>query len=410
MKDVIGVILAGGAGSRLLPLTAERAKPAVPFACKYRIADFVIQNFLHSDIRKMVLLAQYCPGSLVRHVSEFWIPLMGLGGSLLPLGPKMRITDEEKYSGTADAVWQHLDTIAGRQFGARYAAVFGADHIYKMAVDQVVDYHKEKNSVLTICAHVVPVEQAANAFGVLVTDRHNRVVTFLEKPKLEDIPHLRGRPGYCLASMGNYIWNMDTLVEELSLDANDFNSSRDFGKDILPKMHARGIPIYVYPSDLNIIDGQPEFFWRDVGDLNQYFTAQMEMLRKIPPLNLIHNAWKMATFPDGLPAARYLGTNTLIQSNTAGGVILEDAHLSWTSVGRSVIVHPGAHLEDSHFFDDVEVGFNVKTRKVICDKEVFIPDNEEIGFDHLGDFARGMDISWLNENEWITVIPKGYKF
>ncbi len=409
--NTIGVILAGGQGSRLDPLTRHRAKPAVPIGGKYRIIDFVLANFFNSNIRKLLVMTQYAPASLSQHIQTFWIPLTGFGESIEVMSPKMRSEDESRYVGTADAVWQNWDTISSKRYDAEYVAIFGGDHIYKMDISQVVAYHKAKNSAFTICVDMVRVEVAAKQLGVLQVDANNRIIAFLEKPPIEDIPHISDRPGWCYASMGNYIGDIHSLKEILAADAADEDSEHDFGKNVIPRMHAKGMRLYAYPSTLNEIEGQPVFFWRDVGTLQAYYKTCMEMLEFVPPLNLNNTHWPVPTYPDNLPSARFLGTDVhTAHVSTAGGVVVDDAQVHWSSLGRNVFVQKGAVVRGSHLFDGVVVSHGATLRNVICDKDVNIPANHSIGFDRAAD-AQNFHTEDLNgHGEWITVIPKGYVF
>jgi glucose-1-phosphate adenylyltransferase len=411
-QNIIGVILAGGQGSRLDPLTRHRAKPAVPIGGKYRIIDFVIANFFNSNIRNLLVLTQYAQASLSQHIQTFWIPGTGFGESIEVMPPKMRSEDESRYLGTADAVWQNWDTISSKRYGPTHVAIFSGDHIYKMDIAQVLAYHREKRSSFTICVDVVPVEVAANQLGVVQVDANNRIIGFLEKPPLEDIPHLPKRPGWCYASMGNYIADSALLGTFLKEDANDDLSKHDFGKNVIPRMHEQQVRLYAYPSTLNEIEGQPEFFWRDVGTLQAYYQTCMEMLEFVPPLNLNNRHWPIPTYPDNLPSARLLGEDVHASHvSMSGGVVVDDAVVRWSTLGRNVFVQKGADVKGSHLFDDVIVGPNAQLRNVICDKDVVIPAGAVVGYNRAEDEARFGATTDLNgHGEWITVIPKGYEF
>lgn len=407
----LGIILAGGQGSRLNPLTRERAKPAVPFGGTYRIIDFVLANFLNSAMRKILVVTQYAPDSLYEHVQNFWAPLMGFGESINLVSPKMRHEHEFMYRGTADAVWQTWGSIVDRRPNVERVAIFGGDHIYKMDISQVVRYHSSKKSAFTICVEVVPVETAAEQLGVLRVDTSNRILEFVEKPKLEDVPHIPDRKGWCYASMGNYVAEVDVLGKILSDDASRTDSSHDFGRDIIPEIRKRGLPIYAYPFHLNEIEGEQGHYWRDVGTLAAYHAASTDLLDFVPRLNLRNENWKIPTYPPNQPSAMTLGTDVAsIHTSAAGGTIVHNARTYWSILGRNNRVEQGASVENSILFDDVTVGKGARIRFIICDKEVVIPRGTTIGYNRQEDEARGFTIEPLNDNEWLSVIPKRYRF
>lgn len=410
-KKTISVVLAGGQGSRLNPLTAHRAKPAVPFAGKYRIIDFVLANLFNSGMRNILVLTQYAPGSLFRHIQTFWIPLTGLREKVQLLSPKMRSPYELQYRGTADAVWQNWESITREGDDAQYVAIFGGDHIYTMNTSQVVDFHKEKGAAFTVCAIRVPIESASNKLGVLRVDKDHRVIDFVEKPSLANVPQIPGHPGFCYASMGNYVANIDILGKALSEDAKNTESTHDFGNDLIPQMHRDGLPVYAYPFDMNIIEGQVGHYWRDVGTLVDYYQASLETLEFVPPLDLVNPNWLVPSYPDNLPSARFVGrVNGICHVTTAGGTVVDDANIKWSVLGRYVNVQKEATVEGSILFDGVVVGQRSYLKKVICDKDVRIPDDIQVGINRKEDEKRGFHTEPLSDEEWITVIPKWYKF
>lgn len=410
MKNTIAVVLAGGRGKRLQPLTLDRAKPAVHFG-KNRIIDFVLANFFNSGLRKIVVVPQYAPKSLYEHIQRFWIPLTGMGESITLVPPKMRYDDEAQYLGTANAVWQNWDTLTSEWYNADLAAIFGGDHIYTMDVSQVVKFHRKRSSALTICVDVVPIAMAAGQLGVVQVDTSNRIIGFIEKPPHGRVPEIPDRPGYCYASMGNYIADMRALGPILAEDAQNTASEHDFGKDIIPLMHARNFPLYAYPFHLNEISGQEVHFWRDVGTLGMYYAASNEMLEFVPKLNLNNPRWPIPTFPDNLSPARFLGERVHVSHiSTAGGVVVDDASVTWTTLGRRAHVQKGANIHASILFDNVTVGHGAQLLRVICDKHVVIPPDVRVGFDRAQDEDRGLHVEHLSDTETITVIPKRYTF
>ncbi len=409
-EKTLGIVLAGGQGSRLAPLTDARAKPAVPFG-KNRIVDFVLANVVNSNIRHILVLTQYAPQSLYSHIQQFWIPMLGYRDSITITPPKMRSVDEQRYVGTANAVWQNWDMVQRERYTAERVAIFGGDHIYMMDVSQVINYHRKKESVFTICVDVVTVEEAANALGVLEVDENNRVIGFVEKPPQDEVPEIPNKKGFCYASMGNYIAETDLLGTVLQRDADDTESSHDFGKDIIPALIAHNRDVYAYPFDLNKIPGQDVPYWRDVGTLQTYYAACNEALQYVPPLNLANPAWPIPSCPDYLPEARVLGeyAHTAFMG-TSGGVVIDDASVRWSRLGRRVMIRKGAVLHGCHLFDNVDVGEQSILRYVICDKHVRIPPNTLIGLDRVQDDARGFHTEVLDANTWLTVIPEHYTF
>lgn len=405
----LGIILAGGQGSRLAPLTIDRAKPAVPYG-KYRIVDFVLANIVNSNIRHALVLTQYAPQSLYTHIQEFWSRMTGYRDSIVIAPPKMRSEEEQRYDGTANAVWQNWDMVLRELYCAERVAIFGGDHIYVMNVSQVVEYHTRKESAFTICVDEVTADEAADTLGVLQVDAENRVIAFVEKPPRGEVPEIPGRKGFCYASMGNYIANTDVLGTTLRLDATNELSSHDFGRDIIPAMLARDMHVYAYPFHLNTIPGQDVPYWRDVGTLQSYYAACNEALWYVPPLNLANIAWPIPSCPDYLPGARILGDHAYTAFvGMAGGVVIDDARVTWSSLGRRVMVRKGAVLHGCHLFDNVDVGAGAQLRHVICDKHVTIPPGTHIGYSREADVAR-FHVESLNENQWLTVIPEHYTF
>jgi glucose-1-phosphate adenylyltransferase len=411
VQKTLGIILAGGQGSRLAPLTQSRAKPAVPFG-KYRIIDFVLANFFNSGIRDMIVVTQYAPMSLSEHVQSCWQPMIGFGDSLVVASPQMRHEEEFKYLGTADAVWRNRELITKRRYDPEQIAIFCGDHIYMMDISQVVRYHIDKRSEFTVCVDVVPVRVAAGALGVLRVDTANRILEFLEKPLLENIPEIPGRKGFCYASMGNYIAHTKVLWEVLENNAVNTDSSHDFGKDIIPLLHRAGKKMYAYPLHLNEIEGQNETYWRDVGTLSAYYMSVLGMLEYVPALNLENPAWPIPSRPDYLPSARILGGNArVIHGAMSGGVVIDDALVAWSMIGRSVRVKKRAEVKDSIVFDNVEVGEGARLQRVICDKCVRIPPGTSIGYSREEDVSRGFHVEALGDAcEWLTIVPEHCEF
>jgi glucose-1-phosphate adenylyltransferase len=381
---VLGIVLAGGKGTRLYPLTKERAKPAVPFGGKYRIVDFVLSNFINSGIYSIYVLTQFRSQSLLQHLSEGW-----QFGSLLknqfiiPVPAQMRSPGETWYQGTADAIFQNLNLV--EQASPDVVAIFGADHIYRMNITQMIEFHQERNAACTVAA--IPTEKEhAHEFGVIETDDRGKILAFHEKnPNAPTIP---GRPEHVFASMGNYIFSTKTLLDELLADAEDADSTHDFGRDILPKLVEKA-EVYSYDFQTNKIPGEPKdqpVYWRDVGTIDAYYEANMDLRAVSPALNLYNRQWPLRTtgFPD--PPAKFTfdmeGRRGLaIDSAVSGGCILSGGMVRNSVLARGVKVHTGAVVEDSIILDNCDIGRRAKVRKAILDKNVRVPPDAVIGYD-----------------------------
>jgi glucose-1-phosphate adenylyltransferase len=383
--SVLGLVLAGGKGTRLYPLTKERAKPAVPFGGKYRIVDFVLSNFINSGIYSIYVLTQFRSQSLLQHLSEGW----QFGGLLknqfiIPVPAQMRSAGETWYQGTADAIFQNLNLV--EQANPHVVAIFGADHIYRMNLMSMVEFHEHRKAACTVAA--IPVhKQHAYEFGVIETDDNGRIRAFHEKKA--DAPTIPGRPDHVFASMGNYIFSTKTLLRELIADAENEDSSHDFGRDILPKLVERE-DVYAYDFQQNKIPGEPEgqpVYWRDVGTIDAYYEANMDLKAVSPALNLYNRQWPLRTtgFPD--PPAKFAfdmenRRGLAIDSVVSGGCILSGGIVRNSVLSRGVKVHTGAVVEDSIILDNCDIGRRAKVRKAILDKNVRIPADAVVGYDH----------------------------
>jgi glucose-1-phosphate adenylyltransferase len=381
---VLGLVLAGGKGTRLYPLTKERAKPAVPFGGKYRIIDFVLSNFINSGIYSIYVLTQFRSQSLLQHLSEGW----QFGGLLknqfiIPVPAQMRSADETWYQGTADAIFQNINLI--EQANPDVVAIFGADHIYRMNIATMVEYHQHKGAAVTVAA--IPVEKRLAAdFGVIECRPDGRIVRFHEKKP--NAPTIPGDPERVYASMGNYVFSTRTLLRELQDDAANDHSSHDFGRDILPSLVARS-EVYAYNFQANRIAGEPEdvgAYWRDVGTIDAYYEANMDLRSVWPALNLYNRQWPLRTssFPD--PPAKFTfdeenRRGQAIDSVIAGGSILSGGVVRNSVLGRWVRVHAGALVEDSIILDNCHIGRRAKVRRAILDKNVQLPEDATIGYD-----------------------------
>jgi glucose-1-phosphate adenylyltransferase len=376
--------MAGGRGERLHPLTRDRAKPAVPFAGKYRIVDFVLSNFVNSDIHSIYVLTQFKAQSLLEHLEIGWRVADFSGFRFLtPVPAQMRV-GKEWYLGTADAVCQNLYLIERHR--PQMVAVFGADHVYRMDIRQMIEDHRAKKAEVTVAALPVRIEEA-DQFGVVQVDEDWRVVGFEEKPaQPRPIP---GEPTRALSSMGNYIFNTDVLVEVLSADADNAHSSHDFGKDILPALIGKK-RLFAYDFRKNRIPhpskGEEASYWRDLGTIDAYYEASMDLRNIDPSFNLYNRSWPIRTVTYGDPPAKFVfdeeGRRGMALSSIVGeGTIIGGSVVRGSVISRNVRIHSFSEIEDSVIMAWVEIGRNCRIRRAIIDKNNIIPPGTEIGFD-----------------------------
>ncbi len=403
MNDVMAVILAGGKGSRLEPLTRDRAKPAVPFGGGYRIVDFALSNCLNSGLRKMVLLTQYKAMSLDRHINTGWRQFFctELGEFIDVLPPQQRI-DEHWYQGTADAVYQNIYALEKER--PEHVLILAGDHIYKMDYSAMVDYHKKMNADLTIAA--LPVDpESAKAFGVMEVNEQNRLSGFQEKPN--DPKTIPGDPSSCLASMGIYVFTARFLFEQLLKDANTPDSSHDFGKNIIPSI-IDNHRVYAFPfRDEN---RKTTAYWRDVGTIDAYYEANMDLVGVDPMLNMYDQNWPIRTHQGGFPPPKFVfgseaekdRVGMATDSIVCAGSIVSGGRVEHCVLGPQVRVNSYAQVSDSILFDRVEVGRHAVVKRAIIDKNVKIPEGAIIGVDHKLDRARGFTVT----DSGIVVIGK----
>ncbi|MGC2660285.1 MAG: glucose-1-phosphate adenylyltransferase [Bryobacteraceae bacterium] len=381
---VLAFVLAGGKGTRLYPLTKERAKPAVPFGGRYRIVDFVLSNLLNSGVYSIYVLIQFKSQSLLQHLREGW-EVSGLlrNNFIIPVPAQMRSQHEDWYRGTADAIHQNINLI--EQADPHVVVIFGADHIYRMNIRQMIEYHVEKRAQATVAA--IPVEKEfASEFGVIETTADGRIIGFHEKKV--DAPTMPDDPTRVFASMGNYVFSTDLLLRELYADAANSNSSHDFGKDILPSLIGRA-DMYSYDFQSNVIPGDPigaPQYWRDVGTLDAYYEASMDLRAVSPELNLYNRQWPLRTAGYSDAPAKFVfdeedRRGTAVDSIVAGGTIVSGGYVRGSVLGRGVRVHTGASVEDSILFDNCDIGRRAKVRRAILDKNVKIPEGAQIGYD-----------------------------
>lgn len=380
---VLAFVLAGGKGTRLYPLTKERAKPAVPFGGRYRIVDFVLSNLVNSGIYSIYVLTQFKSQSLLQHLREGW-EVSGLlkNNFIIPVPAQMRSPQEDWYRGTADAIFQNVNLI--EQADPHVVVIFGADHIYRMNIRQMIEYHVDKRATVSVAA--IPVKkELASEFGVIEVTPEGNIVGFHEKRA--DAPTMPDDPMRVFASMGNYIFSTATLLEELYADARNDNSSHDFGKDILPSLIGRS-DMYAYDFQTNVIPGDPigaPQYWRDVGTLDAYYEASMDLRAVSPELNLYNRQWPLRTAGYYDAPAKFVfdeerRRGIAIDSIVAGSSIVSGGHVRGSVLGRGVKVHTGAVVEDSVLFDNCDIGRHAKVRRAILDKNVRIQEGAQVGY------------------------------
>lgn len=393
-KDVLTLVLAGGKGSRLEPLSRDRAKPAVPFGGEYRIIDFALSNCINSGLRRMLILTQYKAASLERHISLGWQFLhRELDEFVEVLSPQQRI-DEQWYRGTADAVYQNIYSI--EKHDPKFVLILSGDHIYKMDYMDLVKSHIEAGAVATLACIPVPLEQSKE-FGVIEVNNDMRVTGFVEKPATTD--PMPGDPDKFLASMGIYVFNASFLFEQLCHDATRTSSAHDFGHNIIPSIIDEHV-VHAYPfRDRN--SGQT-CYWRDVGTLDAYYEATMDLVAIEPELNLYDQSWVIHTYHPPYPPAKTVFTRTEGPNRRVGevfgsimcqGVIVSGGRVEQSILSSNVRVNSWADVRESILFEGVQIGRHAKIRKAIIDKNVHVPPRMEIGYDHDADRARGFTVT-----------------
>ncbi len=381
---VLAFVLAGGKGTRLYPLTKERAKPAVPFGGRYRIIDFVLSNLINSGIFSSYVLIQFKSQSLLQHLRDGWEASSLLKQHfIIPVPAQMRSPGEDWFRGTADAIYQNINLI--EQADPHFVVIFGADHIYRMNIREMLEFHMHKRAQATVAAIPVPKDEAVE-FGVIETAPDGSVIGFHEKRS--DAPTMPDDPERVYASMGNYIFSTNLLLRELYADAQNEESSHDFGRDILPSLVGR-TDMFAYDFQTNRIPGDPpsqEPYWRDVGTIDAYFEANMDLRAVTPALNLYNRQWPLRTAGYSDAPAKFIfdqqgRRGQAIDSIVAGGTILSGGMVRNSVLGRGVRVHSGALVEDSILFDNVDVGRRARVRRAILDKNVRVPEDGAIGYD-----------------------------
>lgn len=408
MSRTLVMILAGGKGSRLAPLTSHRAKPAAPFGGRYRIIDFALSNFLNSGYTRIKVLTQYMSSSLIEHLSRAWNLSSAPGHYVDPVPAQMR-RGEHWYVGTADSVFQNLNLIS--DVAAEQVAVFGGDHIYTIAVDQMEAHHLHMDADLTVSAYPVP-RAEASAFGVIQVDESGRIIGFQEKPPVEEAVQIPGKPGWCLVSMGNYFFKRRVLEDLLSDDADDPDSSHDFGKDIIPKMVRDGYRVFTYDFSTNHVPGEAADavpYWRDVGTLDAYLDANMDLRAVLPAFNLYNREWPIRTLQYDLPPAKFVLAGKqrefgqVVDSLVCEGTIVSGAQLTNVVAGVDCYFHRFSTIENSVIAGRCRIGRQARVRNVLLDHNVVIGDGAQIGFDPVADAKRFP----FRSPRGTIVLPKG---
>lgn len=378
VRDTLALVLAGGKGTRLGALTMNRVKPAVPFGGRFRIVDFALSNCINSGIRRIGVLTQYKAHSLIQHIQQGWNSFRAEFGEYVELLPAQQRVGEAWYAGTADAVRQNADIIRGHD--PRFVLILGGDHVYKMDYGALLGFHVSRGADITVGCIPVPLEQA-HAFGVMQVDAGGRVLEFAEKPTHPS--PMPDAPGLALASMGIYVFNAAFLLQRLAADAENADSSHDFGHDIVPRA-LRDCAVYGYPFH-DPATGKPAY-WRDVGDVDSYWRANLELLDVVPELNLYDRDWPIWTLQEQTPPAKFVldepgRCGVAISSMVAGGCVVSGATVRHSMLFSSVFVDEGSLVEDSILLPGVHVGKHCRVRRAILDTHCVLPDGATIGYD-----------------------------
>lgn len=405
-KKIFGIVLAGGEGKRLMPLTADRAKPAVPFGGVYRLVDFALSNLVNSGLRQIVVLTQYKSHSLDRHVSTTW-RLSGMLGAYVASVPAQQRLGKRWFSGSADAILQSLNLL--RDEKPDIVVVVGADHVYRMDFTAMIDAHIASGMGVTVAAIRQPIA-LADQFGVIDLDPKNpeKIAAFREKPK--DAVGLADSPGEILASMGNYVFDAEVLIDAVQRDGARADSNHDMGGDIVPDFVARG-EAGVYDLNRNDVPGATErdrFYWRDVGTIDSFFDAHQDLISALPIFNLYNREWPIYSQQLNSPPAKFVrdgkgAVGTAIDSIVALGCVISGGHLERSVLSPWVTIDSGAKVVDSIVFERVHIGENAVIQRAILDKDVVVAPAATVGVDHDADRARGFTVT----DSGITVVGKG---
>lgn len=397
---VLGIVLAGGEGKRLLPLTADRAKPAVPFGGHYRLVDFVLSNLVNAGIRQIAVLTQYKSHSLDRHISLTWRMSTFLGNYVTPVPAQQRL-GPRWYQGSADAIFQSFNLIYDEK--PDYVVVFGADHVYRMDAAAMVDAHIESGASVTVAGIGVPRHEATD-FGVIERSSDSaRIAAFLEKPA--NPPAVPGRPDESFVSMGNYVFTTSALLEAIAADAGQSESVHDMGGSIIPMLTTQA-KAFVYDFADNVVPGSTERdrdYWRDVGSLDSYHEAHMDLVSIDPSFNLYNSEWPILTNPPQRPGAKFVEGGEAHESIVAPGCVIAGAVLDHSVLSPGVRVRKGSTVDDAVVMEESEIGEGATIRRAILDKNVVVAAGASVGVDHEHDRARGFTVS----PGGVTVVGKG---
>ena len=403
-NNVLAIILAGGAGGRLQPLTRYRAKPSVPFGGKYRIIDFTLSNCLHSGLRRILVLTQYKSHSLHKHLRDGWSVFNPeLSEYVTPVPAQMRNGDKW-YQGTADAIHQNQYLIERSK--TEWTIILSGDHIYRMDYASMLKTHQSLNADATVACMKVPVAEAGE-FGIMTTDEQHKITHFEEKP--QNVEACKDDPEYALASMGIYVFSTRLLIETLDADSKDESSSHDFGKDILPKLiHSHHVCAHYFGEKEGRVS--PDNYWRDVGTLDSFYQANMDLLEPLPPMDLYQDNWAIRSYQAQTPPARAVPGDSategvFINSMLAGGTVISGGSVDHSILFKNVFIDDQAVVSNSVIFSNVKVGKKVRLNNCIIDKHVTIPEGEIIGFDLDKDRER-----FTVTDKGIVVIPEHYSF
>lgn len=390
-RETYALVLAGGRGSRLHELTDWRAKPATFFGGKFRIIDFPLSNCINSGIRRIGIATQYKSHSLIRHINRAWSHFKKELGESVEILPASQRHGDGWYSGTADAVFQNIDII--RHELPKYVMILSGDHVYRMDYGLLLAKHVEKGADMTVCCIEVPKEEAAGAFGVMTVDEDNRVKRFDEKPaNPSEVP---GKPGVTLASMGNYVFNTEFLFDQLRKDAAEDNSSRDFGNDIIPRI-IESHQVFAFPFKDPVDESQP--YWRDVGTLDSFWEANMELVEPEPHLDMYDESWPIWTYQEQTAPAKFVYDQSTrrgiaIDSCVSGGVIVSGSTVKRSLLFSKVKVNSFCNIEEAVILPGAIIGRGCQIRKAIIDRSCVIPDGLEIGINHDHDRANGFRVT-----------------
>ncbi len=401
-RQTLTIVLAGGQGERLYPLTRDRSKPAVPFGAVYRIIDFTLSNCINSGLRRIYVFTQYKSYSLDKHLQRGWNIFSYEAGEFLYRIPPQHRVGNKWYEGTADAVYHNVYLLEKER--PEHVLILSGDHIYKMDYGGLLQCHVENDGMLTLAASVVP-RQGADQFGVLEVDDRGRVIAFTEKPT--DPQPLPGDPDHCLVNMGVYLFGTKQLVREVCRDARDRDSSHDFGKDIIPQLVERG-EVYAYPFR-DEQSGKPAY-WRDIGTLDSYYEASQDLVAREPQLDLYDRNWPFRAWQAPVPPAKSVHgftedgklPGTVVDSIIGGGSVVSGGQIERSILGRGIKVNSFAQVSDSILMDGVQVGRYAELHRVICDKDVVVPEGLVIGRD--SDLDQGL---FHRTASGVVVIPKG---